>query len=66
MNDEQTKDFHKLLNNIDIYIYQPVRDCHTTNSRSILKIIPDNVIKISSHIFIVIGYGYLVITLKNQ
>ena len=47
MNDEQTKDFHKLLNNIDIYIYQPVRDCHTTNSRSILKIIPDNVIKIS-------------------
>ena len=47
MNEDEKNDFDNLLLDIDIFIYQPVREQHSNNSKNILIKIPDRVIKIS-------------------
>ncbi len=47
INDEKRLIFNKLLNEMDIFIYQYVRDSNYNSTSSILPLIPDRVIKIS-------------------
>lgn len=47
MNDEKRLEFNNLLKNIDIFLYQPVRDIHSNNSKDILNLLPERTKKIS-------------------